>query len=141
MLPHLKELFEGERTFQEHSLFERPQKKTGLHGKYSETDQPTHRVGFWRCLRIRKQYFMITLDKLIATLSIGINSSVLGINSSSLIQKLHGARFLGLKSSKLTTSMWKLVTLYRPSSRSSFSKSSFKVSGSPLISNPPASTT
>ena len=78
-----------------------------------------------------------------ATVIIGSCHTALFIISANAftLQKLHGGPFLELNSSKSTTSTSMLVTLYSPSSLSSWLNSSFKVSGRLLTSSPSSSTT
>ena len=81
----------------------------------------------------------ITFDTVIISSCLTV-SSIFSATALTL-QKLHDGPFLGLKSSESTASTSMLVTLYSPSSRSSWSKSFFKVSGRLLISSPSSSTT
>ena len=94
------------------------------------------------CLKIkhRNQLIRITLENVI--IGLRFPRMVFEYSACSLtMQKLHGGPFLELKYSKSPGSMLQPVTLYRPSSRSRWAKSSFKVSGRLLMSRPSSSTT
>ena len=94
------------------------------------------------CLKVRdlNQSNRITLENVVIGFMF---SSMVFIRSvpSLTLQKLHSGPFLELKTSKSPSSMRKLVNLYWPSSRSTWLKSSFKVSGRLLMSRPSSSTT
>ena len=88
-----------------------------------------------RTIDRKRSQLRLTLDNVFISLNFSTSSFIL---SACFLtpQKLHCGPFLGLNSNKSAASIRTLVNLYWPSSWSSFSKSSFKVSGRLLISSP-----